>query len=88
MMPIALVPTRMPASATTIGRLIATSDPNATASTMMATIETDLLAAGLGVALRVAEAAVVLHLDAGVASRLGRGVGGLELFGSRPPACR
>ena len=62
-----------------MGRLIATSEPKAIGQHDNGDEDADLLAAGLGVALGVAEAAVVLHLDTGVTGALGGLVGGVEL---------
>ena len=79
MMPMALLPTTMAVRAATIGRLIATSEPKAIAR-MTTAIRMPIISllppAG---DLRVAEATVVLDLDARVTEALDGLLGGVEL---------
>ena len=65
-----LMPISRPTRATTIGMLIATSEPNATTSTTTATRMPIPSLEGPAAALGVAEAAVVLDLDSGVTGGL------------------
>ena len=79
MMPMLLMPIRMPSSATRMGRLIATSEPKATASTTTATRMPSFSLPGSASPGQVTEATVVLHLDARVADALNSLLGGVVL---------
>ena len=74
-----LIPISRPIRATTIGMLIATSEPKATTSTTTATRMPIPSLEGPAAAPGIAEAVVVLDLDSGVTGGLHSFLGGVEL---------